>query len=112
MLGYKSGFKGLVLQKVPHVTFLHYIVHRHALASKTLPNELLEALHFQFHQKQTLNQSLFKFLCADLEASQTALLFNTEVRWLSRDNMINCLLELRNEVTHFLHLHNKNLYEK
>ena len=37
------GFKGLVLQKAPHVTFVHCIVHRHTLASKTLPSELLEA---------------------------------------------------------------------
>ena len=40
-------------------------------------------------------------------------LFHTEVRWLSRGNMmINRLLELRNKVTQFLQLHNKNLYQK
>ena len=109
------GFKGLVLQKAPHVTFVHCIVHRHALASKTLPSELLEALQVcinNFIKNRSLNQRLFKFLCADHEASQTVVLFHTEVRWLSRGNMINRLLELRNEVTHFLQLHNKNLYEK
>ena len=101
MLGSKSGFKGLVLQKAPHVTFLHYIVHRHALASKTLPSELLEALQIwintvNFIKNRYLNQRVFKFLCADFGASQTVVLFHTEVRWLSRGNIIiiNRLLEL------------------
>ena len=93
MFGSNSGFKGLFLQKAPYVTFLRY-----ALASKTLPIELLEALQVCINTvnfiNRSLNQRLFKFLCADLEASQTVVLFHTEVRWLSRGNIINHLLEL------------------
>ena len=47
-----------------------------------------------------------------LRRVKRVVLFHTEVRWLARGNMINRLFELRNEVTHFLQLHNKNLYEK
>ena len=71
MLGSKSRFNGLVLQKAPDVTFVHCILHRHALASKTLPSELLEGLQVfintvNFIKNRSLNQRLFKFLCADL----------------------------------------------
>jgi hypothetical protein len=37
MLGNKSGFAALVKQKVPHVGVTHCFLHRHALATKTLP---------------------------------------------------------------------------
>lgn len=36
MLGKKNGLKARVLQVAPHVKFTHCIIHREALASKTL----------------------------------------------------------------------------
>ncbi|XP_068208356.1 protein FAM200C-like [Palaemon carinicauda] len=40
MLGNKSGFATLVKKEVPHVTVTHCVLHRHALATKTLPEKL------------------------------------------------------------------------
>ena len=40
MLGKKRGLKARVLQVAPHVNFTHCIIHREALASKTLDPEL------------------------------------------------------------------------
>ncbi|XP_013781361.1 protein ZBED8-like [Limulus polyphemus] len=37
MMGVRSGFTALVKQKAPHVITTHCVLHRHALAAKTLP---------------------------------------------------------------------------
>ena len=44
MLGNKSGFAALVKNDVPNVTVTHCMLHRHALAAKTLPLTLKEVL--------------------------------------------------------------------
>ena len=40
----KSGFKGLVTNVAPHVSFTHCLIHRFAFAMKTLPSGLQEVL--------------------------------------------------------------------
>ena len=49
-----------------------------------------------------MNSSLFKLLCKDMESEHEALLFHTNVRWLSKGNMLGRLYELREEVAIFL----------
>ena len=44
MIDDKSGFKGLVINVAPHVSFTHCLIHRFALAIKTLPSGLQEVL--------------------------------------------------------------------
>ncbi|XP_044151372.1 protein ZBED8-like [Bufo gargarizans] len=44
MLGRKSGFGALVKADAPHIIVTHCILHRHALATKTLPPKLAEVL--------------------------------------------------------------------
>ena len=44
MIGYRSGFKGLVTSVAPHVSFTHCVIHRFALAMKTLSSGLQEVL--------------------------------------------------------------------
>ncbi|GAA6096792.1 protein ZBED8 [Tachysurus ichikawai] len=44
MLGRKSGFGALVKADAPHIIVTHCILHRHALATKTLPPTLAEVL--------------------------------------------------------------------
>ena len=44
MLGNKSGFAALVKNEVPHVNVTHCMLHRFALAAKTLPPSLKEVL--------------------------------------------------------------------
>ncbi|XP_042204126.1 protein ZBED8-like [Homarus americanus] len=45
MLGSKSGFVSRVIQKSPNAIPLHCMIHRQALASKTLPSELQKTLN-------------------------------------------------------------------
>lgn len=107
MLGSRSGFVQLVREKNASVTGIHCFIHRQALAAKTLPNELNSVLRVcikvvNYIKNSALNTRLFKTLCEDLGSDHKTLLFHTEVRWLSKGNMLARLFELRYEVITFL----------
>ena len=68
MLGRNSGFGALVKADAPHVIVTHCVLHRHALASKTLPPELADVLKIvvetvNYVRSSTLNHRIFKELC-------------------------------------------------
>jgi hypothetical protein len=44
MPGNTSGFLALVKNEAPHAVVIHCFLHRHALATKTLPATLTEVL--------------------------------------------------------------------
>ncbi|CAH1961665.1 unnamed protein product [Acanthoscelides obtectus] len=69
-----------------------------ALAYKTLP------------QTSALNSRLFTLLCEDLDSDHKVLLFHTEVRWLSKGNMLARLYELKEEVILFLEFKEKTRF--
>ena len=46
MLGVRSGFLALVKQKNPNVIGMHCIIHREALASRTMPQSLKQTLDY------------------------------------------------------------------
>ena len=103
MLGYKSGFKAHVTAVAPNMTFVHCFIHRLALCSKVLPQNMLSCLNqviklINFVKTSALNIQLFKQLCEDLNSNHTCLLYYTEVRWLSRGNATKRLFELRDEL--------------
>lgn len=107
MLGSRSGLATLVKQKNPKVITTHCIIHRQALASKTLPGCLNNTMQLAIKvvnviKSSALNTRLFKKLCTEMDSDHEALLFHTEVRWLSKGNMLGRLYELREEVEIFL----------
>ncbi|XP_022823722.1 SCAN domain-containing protein 3-like [Spodoptera litura] len=107
MLGSRSGLATLVKQKNPNVITTHCIIHRQALASKTLPGCLNDTLKIAIKivnliKSSALNTRLFKKLCTEMDSDHETLLFHTEVRWLSKGNMLGRLYELRAEVEIFL----------
>ncbi|XP_046671048.1 protein FAM200B-like [Homalodisca vitripennis] len=107
MLGSRSGFVQLVKEKNADVVGIHCFIHRQALAAKTLPNELNAVLKLcikvvNYVKNSALNTRLFKILCEDLGSDHKTLLFHTEVRWLSKGNLLGRLFELRDEVITFL----------
>jgi len=53
-------------------------------------------------KSSALNTRLFKKMCTELDSDHETLLFHTEVRWLSKGNMLGRLCELRAEVEIFL----------
>ena len=107
MVGVRSGFITKVKEINPSVVSTHCIIHRESLASRTLPDELRDVLNVaikvvNFIKSGALNSRLFKLLCKDMDSEHEALLFHTNVRWLSKGNMLGRLYELREEVIIFL----------
>ncbi|XP_067950356.1 zinc finger BED domain-containing protein 5-like [Watersipora subatra] len=112
MLGCRAGFAQLVKENNPLVVSTHCFIHRQALAAKTLPKGLQEHLSsvikvVNFLKGSALQTRLFHKLCEDMDAVHSSLLFHTEVRWLSKGNMILRFFNLRAEVNEFLKTHNK-----
>ena len=112
MLGTKSGFQAFVKKQNPNAKGIHCMIHRHALASKTLPPPLREVLDqtiqmVNFVKKGVLNSRLFKQLCIDMDADHHVLLFHTKTRWLSRGNVTKRVFELRDELKIFFELEKK-----
>ncbi|XP_076062498.1 protein FAM200C-like [Oratosquilla oratoria] len=118
MRGLRSGFVTKVKERNPSVMSTHCILHQEALASRTLPVEMMDVLNVaikivNFVKAGALNSRLFKLLCKDMESEHEALLFHTNVRWLSKGNMLGRLYELREEVEIFLDSQQKvDLYDK
>ena len=46
-------------------------------------------------KSSALNTRLFSKLCKNMDADHTAILYHTQVRWLSKGNMLSCIFELR-----------------
>ena len=97
MLGSQSGF---VTSYTKSAKCIHCMIHRQALASKTLPSELQDTLNTMIKtvnsvKGSALNTRLFKRLCQDMDAAHETLLFHTAVRWLSKGNVVQRVFELR-----------------
>ena len=91
----------------------HCIIHREALASRTMTQQLKETLDaairlVNFVKANALNCRLFRRLCQDLESDYKRLVFHTAVRWLSKGDMLNRLVHLLPEATPFLQERNKD----
>lgn len=117
MTGCRSGFIELAKKKNPKIIGSHCIIHRQALACQTLPESLNTALNLAVkvvnHVKSSaLNTRLFRVLCQELNSDQETLLFHTEVRWLSKGNMLARLFNLKSEVEIFLMSSSEELYKK
>ena len=107
MLGSRSGFQKLVKAKSPEVTGVHCVIHRQALACKTMPPQLLEMMStiikiVNFIKSSALNTRLFRELCENMTASHQTLLFYTQVRWLSKGNVLKRVQILLSEIKVFL----------
>ena len=103
MLGNRSGFRALVKAVNPDI---HCMIHRYALACKTLPPELKATLDDVINmvnliKSSTFNTRLFRLICQEFEDHQNTLLFHTEVRWLSGGNMLSRVHSLRKEMAEF-----------
>ena len=113
MLGSRSGFKAK-LQSVAHNEFMiHCMIHREALAARTMPvcltNVLSQVIKIVNHIKSSdLNTRLFRLFCHVMDADHINLLFYTQIRWLPRGNVVLRVFELREELKQFLGTQHKN----
>ncbi|XP_070599912.1 protein FAM200C-like [Erythrolamprus reginae] len=116
VLGCLSGFQRLVMSESPNVIGTHSMIHWQTLATKTLPQELQEVMKrvissVNFVKASNLNSRLFSQLCSALEAPNNALLFHTEVRWLSRGKVLKRVFELRDELKAFFNQKGRPQFE-
>ena len=107
MLGHRSGFTALVKKRAPHVTTYNCILHRHAIATRTLPIVLKAVLDaavkaVNFIRGSSLNHRIFKAFCDEMCTEHQVLLFHTEVQWLSRGRGLTRVSELHGEIVTFL----------
>ena len=107
MLGCRSGFISKIKQKNPDAVGTHCVIHREALASKTLPAAMKNKLGIiirivNFIKSSAVNSQLFAKLCKDMDSNHINLLFHTDVRWLSKDNILARVYDLKDEVSMFL----------
>ena len=65
-----------------------------------------------FIRSRSINYRLFKALCRELGSDHEVLLYHSEVRWLSRGEILKPLQELKQEVSLFLKNKNSPLAEK
>ena len=107
MLGKGKGFATLVKQQNPAIQVTHCCIHREALMTKVLPEELSETMKHcidivNFIKGRALNSRIFSSLCKEMGSEHQSLLYYTHVRWLSRGKVLARLFEIRYEVSQFI----------
>nr|KAF6500005.1 family with sequence similarity 200 member B [Molossus molossus] len=107
-----TGKHRRVIKKLLEVTnygavWNHCFIHREALASREIPQNLMEVLKravevVNFIKGSSLNSRLLETLCSEIGSNYTHLLYHTKVRWLSQGKIPSRVYELRNEIHIFL----------
>ncbi|XP_041837799.1 SCAN domain-containing protein 3-like [Melanotaenia boesemani] len=107
MTGRKSGVTARIKSANPRIITTHCMLHRQALASKDMGPDLNSVLNaavtaVNFVKSRALQSRLFGQLCRDMDAGHDALLYHSEVRWLSRGKVLQRVFELRKEMAEFM----------
>jgi len=89
MVGATAGVIAKIKEKSKEIRSSHCILHRHAMAMKTMPFSLKNVMDdaikiINFIKSRPLKSRLFKILCDDMGSLHSTLLFHTDVRWLLR----------------------------
>ncbi|GFU60882.1 zinc finger MYM-type protein 6 [Trichonephila clavipes] len=117
MPGRFKSIQALVKQKSPLCIWTHCLIHREALASKEMSPGLNIVLMtvltvVNYIKMRPLKSRIFSGLYKDMGAEHSLLLFYCEARWLSRGKFLQCVYELRSEITIFLEEENLPEAEK
>lgn len=110
MMGRHKGAVALILKVAPSVSWVHCSIHREALATKNMPDELLSVLNdvvkiVNFIKACPLNSQIFRTICNEMGSEHETVLLHTEVPWLSHGKVLARIFELRCEVQEFF-VHN------
>ena len=106
MLGHSLGFRAHIKEVSPDCTSMHCMIHREALASKTLGPDLTAVFRqviklINMVKSSAMNTRLFRRFCEQMDADHCNLLHHTEVRWLSKVNVVKRVFSLRIELMDF-----------
>lgn len=100
----------MVSADAPRIIVTHCILHRHALATKTLPPKMAEVLKtvmecVNYVRNSALRHRIFSELCKEMGSEFEVLLYHSNVRWLSRGQVPNRVFAMRVELALFLQEH-------
>ncbi|XP_049430459.1 general transcription factor II-I repeat domain-containing protein 2-like [Epinephelus fuscoguttatus] len=110
MIGRKNGLVALVQKKLEEegadsAISLHCIIHQQALCSRCLKFDNVMSVVVKcinFIRSRGLQHRHFRAFLEEINASYGDVLYFTEVRWLSRGNVLKRFFELRTEVKTFM----------
>ena len=110
MTGRHGGLVARTKEVAPIAKWIHCSIHREALATKKISPRLKNVLDaavkiVNFIKARPLNSRIFRELCKEMGSNHEQLLLHTEVRWLSRGNVLTRLFELREELQIFFNEH-------
>ena len=113
MQGKNKGFATFVTQENQNVLTTHCMIHREALAAKSLPENLQIVLNqavkvVNFIKSRPLRSRIFAQLCDAMDSDYKCLLYHTEVRWLSKGKVLKRLVHLKTEVISFLEVEDED----
>lgn len=106
MTGHLNGFLAMARNENPCLVSTHCFIHREALVTKTLGDELKSVLLqvvklVNYIKSRPLKSRLFQELCKEMSSEHYTLLLHTEVRWLSRGKVLARVYSLREELLKF-----------
>ena len=109
-----GGLQALVQGVAVNAKWTHCLIHREALASQQLSDDLNGVLEVVVKtvnciKARPLKARLFQHLCDELGAHYNNLLFYCTARWLSKGKVLLRAYELRNEIFIFLKEENHSL---
>ncbi len=107
MMGSRLGFVTRIKAENPDVIIIHCFLHRENLASHRLQPDLHAVLNdaiqiVNFVKARALNSRIFHKMCEEMGSPHQDLLFHSDVRWLSRGNILGRVIELKTEIEIFL----------
>ena len=101
MMESRLGFQKTVQKLAPEAKVTHYVIHRYALVSRTLPTPLKNVLDNTtriVNYFKNIKTCLFKELCKDINRAQEVFSFHTSIRWLSKGNVLNRVFGTKYEI--------------
>ncbi|UYV64181.1 ZBED8 [Cordylochernes scorpioides] len=94
MKGSRKGLIAHVIKKNPNIKFVHCMIHREMLVSKSVPPILVTTLDevvkvVNYIKSNALRSRIFSTFCEAMDSDYKNLLFHPEVRWLSKGKVLN-----------------------
>jgi len=125
MTGKYKGFISLVKIKNPANLLIkiknsalittHCFIHREALVAKTIGDKMLKVLNYgikivNYIRFRPLKTRIFEIICEEMGFDHVHQLLHTEVRWLSRSQVLNRVIELNEELKLFFEQENLQIF--
>ncbi|UYV82254.1 hypothetical protein LAZ67_21001467 [Cordylochernes scorpioides] len=104
---FKKGIDSTCHKKNPNIKFVHCMIHREMLVSKSVSPILVTTLDevvkvVNYIKSNALRSRIFSTFCEAMDSDYKNVLFHTEVRWLSKGKVLNRFISMKNEIMAFI----------